>query len=134
MTACGMLFCNDRATPMCDSGLSHAASVLDGSGDTGESASHTHGVRTITAPKAFSMTSFSMLILAGRVMMHLLVSFLGLRIKERLERQLSSLIPLDCTRQGQTDTGVSARWLDNYALTRYENPSFFGVEDHALRA
>jgi hypothetical protein len=41
------------ATPMCDSGASHAASV---------------GVRTISAPSASSTTCFSRLIFSGMVM------------------------------------------------------------------
>ena len=53
MCELGICACRRLATPICDSGASHAASV---------------GVRMISAPRALSMFIFSLLIFSGSVM------------------------------------------------------------------
>ena len=55
--------------------ITHAASVLRSVQQWQTDLEGNYGVRTISAPSARSMTSFSILIFAGRVIMHLDGSF-----------------------------------------------------------
>jgi hypothetical protein len=57
--------------------------------DNRKDGQNAHGVLTISAPKARSITSFSMLILAGKVMIHLYsmrISYLNLIFKHLKQR------------------------------------------------
>jgi hypothetical protein len=144
MTPPGMLLCSVWATPMWLSGLSHllrrelrhgplpsndkrstyAASVLQRCqlGPPTALRVDTHGVRTMMAPRARSMTSFSRLILAGSVMMHLANELrLDTRHTRRREEYGSgsphdALVSLDCATQCESDPCVPAYRVSAFRL------------------
>ena len=120
--------------------MSYAASVLYRQSSL-QVLGVTYGVLTISAPRARNMTSFSKLILAGRVMIHW-YPFSAHAIASPIPASQFTSPPLYWDRpvfppDYQLDSALTVfpgltRWLDYYTLPRDQLPIFLSFDHHPL--